>query len=51
MRTGEVCVLTWDKVDLEKRIISIEHNVYSKVKEMVFGYDQNNKWSKKSIYL
>ena len=33
MRTGEVCVLTWDKVDLEKRIISIEHNVYSKVKD------------------
>lgn len=38
MRTGEVCVLTWDKVDLEKRIISIEHNVYSKVK------DEKGKW-------
>lgn len=38
MRTGEVCALTWDKVDLEKRIISIEHNVYSKVK------DEKGKW-------
>ena len=33
MRTGEVCALTWDSIDLEKRIISIEHNVYSKVKD------------------
>ena len=33
MRTGEVCALTWDKVDFDKRIISIEHNVYSKVKD------------------
>lgn len=38
MRTGEVCALTWDKIDLEKRIISIEHNVYSKVK------DEKGKW-------
>lgn len=38
MRTGEVCALTWDKVDLEKRIISVEHNVYSKVK------DEKGKW-------
>ena len=38
MRTGEVCALTWDKVDFEKRIISIEHNVYSKVK------DDTGKW-------
>ena len=38
MRTGEVCALTWDKVDLEKRIISIEHNVYSKEK------DEKGKW-------
>ena len=38
MRTGEVCALTWDKVDLEKRIISIEHNIYSTVK------DEKGKW-------
>lgn len=38
MRTGEVCGLTWDNIDLEKRIISIEHNVYSKVK------DEKGKW-------
>lgn len=38
MRTGEVCALTWDNIDLEKRIISIEHNVYSKVK------DEKGKW-------
>lgn len=33
MRTGEVCALTWDNIDFEKRIISIEHNVYSKIKD------------------
>lgn len=38
MRIGEVCALTWDKIDLEKRLISIEHNVYSKVK------DEKGKW-------
>lgn len=38
MRTGEVCALTWDNIDLEKRIINIEHNVYSKVK------DEKGKW-------
>lgn len=38
MRTGEDCALTWDNIDLEKRIISIEHNVYSKVK------DEKGKW-------
>ena len=38
MRTGEVCALTWDNIDLEKRIISIKHNVYSKVK------DEKGKW-------
>lgn len=30
MRTGEVCALTWDDIDLEKGIINIEHNVYDK---------------------
>lgn len=38
MRTGEVCALTWDNIDFEKRIINIEHNVYSKVK------DEKGKW-------
>lgn len=38
MRSGEVCALTWDNIDLENRIISIEHNVYSKVK------DEKGKW-------
>ena len=38
MRTGEVSALNWDNIDLEKRIISIEHNVYSKVK------DEKGKW-------
>jgi len=33
MRTGEVCALTWNDIDLEKRIINIKHNVYSKVKD------------------
>ena len=33
MRTGEVCALTWDNIDFEKRTINIEHNVYSKVKD------------------
>ena len=38
MRTGEVCALTWDNIDFKKRIINIEHNVYSKVK------DEKGKW-------
>jgi integrase len=33
MRTGEVFALTWDDIDLDKRIISIKHNVYDKVKD------------------
>lgn len=33
MRTGEVCALTWNNINLEKRIISVEYNVYSKVKD------------------
>lgn len=33
MRTGEVCALTWDDIDLEKGIINIEHNVYDKPKD------------------
>ena len=30
MRTGEVCALTWDDIDLENAIIHIKHNVYDK---------------------
>ena len=30
MRTGEVCALTWDDIDLKNRTISINHNVYCK---------------------
>ena len=33
MRPGEACALTWNDVNLEKRIITIKHNVYSKVKD------------------
>ena len=33
MRTGEVCALTWDDINLEKGIINIEHNVYDKPKD------------------
>lgn len=33
MRTGEVCALTWDDIDFEKRVINVRHNVYSKVKD------------------
>lgn len=33
MRTGEVCALTWEDIDLENRIIKIEHNVYDKPKD------------------
>lgn len=38
MRTGEACALTWDNIDFKKRIISIEHDVYSKVK------DEKGRW-------
>ena len=33
MRTGEVCALTWNDIDLENGIISIKHNVYDKPKD------------------
>ncbi len=33
MRTGEVFALTWDDIDLEKRIIKISKTVYSKLKD------------------
>ena len=39
MRTGEVCALSWNNIDLEKRVINIKHNVYSKVK------DEKGRWS------
>ena len=38
MRTGEACALTWDNIGFKKRIISIEHDVYSKVK------DEKGRW-------
>lgn len=38
MRTGEVFALTWDNVDLNKRIIKVEHDVYCKVK------DEKGRW-------
>ena len=38
MRPGEACALTWNDVNLEKRIITIKHNVYPKVK------DEKGKW-------
>ncbi len=38
MRTGEVCALTWDDIDLENRVIRIRHNVYDKPK------DEKGRW-------
>ena len=38
MRTGEVFALTWDDIDLEKRIIKINKTVYAKDKE------ENGRW-------
>lgn len=38
MRTGEVCALTWDDIDLNSGIININHNVYCKDK------DTNGRW-------
>ena len=34
LRTGEVCGLTWDDIDLENRLININHNVYHKNNEI-----------------
>ena len=33
MRTGEVFALTWNDIDLEKRIIKINKTVYAKDKD------------------
>lgn len=33
MRTGEVCALTWNDIDLENGIIKVKHNVYDKPKD------------------
>lgn len=38
MRTGEVCALTWNDIDLKNGIIHIQHNVYDKKK------DEKGKW-------
>lgn len=38
MRTGEVCALTWNDIDLKNGIIHIKHNVYDKRK------DEKGKW-------
>jgi len=38
LRTGEVCALTWDDIDLENRIIYVNHNVYDKPK------DEKGRW-------
>ena len=38
MRTGEVCALTWNDIDLKNGIIHIKHNVYDKKK------DEKGKW-------
>ena len=38
MRTGEVFALTWDDIDLDKRIISVKHSVYDKPK------DEKGRW-------
>ena len=33
MRPSEICALTWDDIDFEKRVIKVRHNVYSKIKD------------------
>ena len=33
MRTGEVCALTWNDIDLKNGIIYVRHNVYDKPKD------------------
>lgn len=38
MRTGEVFALTWDDIDLEKRIIKVNKTVYAKDKQ------ENSRW-------
>lgn len=38
IRTGEVCALTWDDIDLENRVIKISRNVYDKPK------DEKGRW-------
>lgn len=38
MRTGEVLALTWDDIDLDKKIIKINKTVYAKDKE------ENGRW-------
>lgn len=38
MRTGEIFALTWDNIDLEKRIIRVEYDVYCKPK------DEKGRW-------
>ncbi len=38
MRTGEVFALTWNDIDLDKRIIKVNKTVYAKDKE------ENGRW-------
>ncbi len=38
MRTREVFALTWENIDLEKRVIRVEHDVYCKPK------DEKGRW-------
>ena len=38
LRTGELCALTWNDIDLKNRVININHNVYDKKK------DKKGKW-------
>ncbi|MEE0866402.1 MAG: tyrosine-type recombinase/integrase [Clostridia bacterium] len=38
MRTGEVCALTWNDIDLKNGIIHVQHNIYDKKK------DEKGKW-------
>ena len=38
LRTGEVCALTWNDIDLIDGIIKVNHNVYDKKK------DEKGRW-------
>lgn len=38
MRTGEVCALTWNDIDLENGIIHVNHSIYDKPK------DEKGRW-------
>ena len=55
MRTGEVCALTWNDIDLKNGIIYVRHNVYDKPKDdkgkMVYRRNKNTNRNKRNLYM